>query len=387
MVTRTLNLKKYHNSLFLFGPRQAGKTYLIKHTLSPDIFINLLKHDEYLRYVKNVSLLSGEVKSLEKNKGLIIIDEIQRYPELLDEVQLIMEEKPAMQFIMTGSSARKLKRAGVNLLGGRAITLRLYPFTHEELGKDFVLEEAMHFGTLPQIATKKSRQDKARLLKSYVETYLKEEIRQESLTRNIPAFARFLELAAYENGNLINFQSLAREIGVHSKTIKEYFHILEDTLIGSLLHPYRKSHRTKAVSHPKFYFFDCGIIPALKNELSGSLVRGTPPYGKAFEHFIINETQKLLDYSETEATSSFFRTTDGAEVDLILEFKKEIWAIEIKASDSPHPGQTRGLKSFAKDHKCTRAICVCLASRSFITDNIEFVPWQDFMRQLTGGKR
>lgn len=384
MIPRTVNLKKHHNSLFLFGPRQVGKTYLIKNTLSADIFINLLKYDEYLRYSKDVSLLSKEVSALKKNKSLIVIDEIQRCPELLNEVQLIMDEKPGIQFIMTGSSARKLKKAGVNLLGGRAITLGLYPFTHKELGSNFVLEEAMHFGTLPKIALEKNKQDKIRLLKSYIETYLQEEIRQESLTRNIPAFARFLELAAYENGNLINFQNLAREVGVHSKTVKEYFHILEDTLIGFLLYPYGKSHRTKIVAHPKFYFFDCGIIPALKNELSGGLVSGTPPYGKAFEHFIMVETQRSLDYSEAEVRSSFFRTTDGAEVDLILEFKDEIWAIEIKASTGPRPSQVRGLKSFIKDHKYTKALCVCLTPRPFTADNIEFLPWQDFMRQLPG---
>ncbi len=383
MVQRIIYLKKYHNSLFLFGPRQVGKTYLIKHTLFPDIFINLLKHNEYLRYAKDISLLSKESASLKKNKALIVIDEIQRCPELLDEVQLLMDEKPEYQFIMTGSSARKLKRVGVNLLGGRAITLHLYPFTHEELGKDFLLEEAMHYGTLPRIALEKNKQSKARLLKSYIEVYLQEEIRQESLIRNIPAFARFLELAAYENGNLINFQSLAREVGVHSKTIKEYFHILEDTLVGFLLYPYKKSHRTKIVAHPKFYFFDCGVVSTLKNELSREPVSGTAPYGKSFEHFIILETKRLLDYHEAETKLSFFKTTDGAEVDLIIEFKDEIWAIEIKAHQAPQSSRIRGLRSFIKDHKRARGLCVCLTPRTFIRDNIEFLPWRDFMKMLT----
>lgn len=383
MIPRNLNLKKYHSSLFLFGPRQVGKTFLIKHTLSPDIFINLLQHNEFLRYAKDVSLLSREVKALNKDKGLIVVDEIQRCPELLNEVQLVMEDKPELQFILTGSSARKLKRSGVNLLGGRAITLHLYPLTHRELGKDFMLEEAMHFGTLPSIALEKNKQDKIRLLKSYVETYLQEEIHQESLTRNIPAFAKFLELAAYENGNLINFQSLTREVGVHSKTIKEYFHILEDTLVGFLIYPYGKSPRTRIVSHPRFYFFDCGVVLALRNELSGDLVQGTPPYGRAFEHFIMLEIRRLLDYSEVESKMSFFRTTDGAEVDLILEIGKEVWAIEIKASSEPRPSDVRGLRSFIKDHKYTRALCVCLTPRAFVNDKIEFVQWQSFMTFFT----
>jgi uncharacterized protein len=382
MIPRIIDLKKYNHSLFLFGPRQAGKTYLIKHTLSPDIFINLLKYNEFLRYAKDTSLLSQEIAALKKDKALIVIDEIQRCPELLNEVQLIMDEKPGIRFIMTGSSARKLKRAGVNLLGGRAITLHLYPLTHKELREDFSLEQAMRFGTLPKIALEKNKQSKIMLLKSYIETYLQEEIRQESLARNIPAFARFLELAAYENGNLINFQNLSQEVGVHSKTVKEYFHILEDTLIGFLLYPYRKSPRTKVVSHPKFYFFDCGVTAALRNELAGSLTPGSPPYGKAFEHFIMLEVKRLLDYSQKHVKSSFFRTTDGAEVDLILEFKNEIWAVEIKASPAPQASRLGGLKSFIKDHKYTKALCLCLTPRAFIKNNIEFLPWQDFEQLL-----
>jgi uncharacterized protein len=382
MLSRTINLKKHHHSLFLFGPRQTGKTCLINNTLSPDIFINLLKHDEFLRYARDVSLLSKEAKALKRSKALIVIDEIQRCPELLNEVQLIMQDRPGFQFIMTGSSARKLKRTGINLLGGRAITLHLYPFTHEELGKDFSLDEAMRFGTLPKISLEKDKQDKARLLKSYIETYLQEEIQQESLTRNVPSFSAFLELAAHENQNLLNFQGLAREVGVHSKTIKEYFHILEDTLIGFLLYPYKKSHRTKIVSHPKFYFFDCGIVSALKNSLGMELASGTPPFGRAFEHFMVIETKRLMDYYEIPARLSFFRTTDGAEVDLILEFENQIWAIEIKASKAPQSSRVRGLKSFIKDHQHARALCVCLTPRVFIEDNIEFLPWQDFMELL-----
>lgn len=384
MISRTLDLKKYHNSLFLFGPRQVGKTYLIKHTLSPDIFISLLEHNEFLRYAKNISLLSSEVRALSKSKGLIVVDEIQRLPELLNEIQLLMEERPQFQFVLTGSSARKLKRSGVNLLGGRAITLHLYPFTHEELGDSFSLDDALHFGTLPKIALEKNKQDKIRLLKSYIETYLQEEVRQESLTRNIPAFATFLELAAYENGNLINFQSLAREVGVHSKTIKEYFYILEDTLLGFLMYSYGKSHRTKIVSHPKFYFFDCGIVNALRGELSSDWAVGSPPYGRAFEHFIMVEIKRVLEYSEIESKMSFFRTTDGAEVDLILELNKEVWAIEIKSSSEPSLSSLRGLRSFIADHKYTRALCVCLTPRNFVAGGIEFLPWQGFMRQLQG---
>ena len=382
MFRRTLDLNKYHGSFFLFGPRQVGKTFLIQHTLSPDIFINLLEHREYLRYAKDVSLLSREVEALSKKKCQVVVDEIQRCADLLNEVHLLMEKMPEAQFILTGSSARKLRRAGVNLLGGRAYTLRLHPLTFKEIGKKFSLEQSLRFGTIPSIVLQREEKEKARSLKSYVETYLKEEIQQESLTRNIPAFARFLELAAFENGQILNFQRIAREIGVHSKTIKEYFQILEDTLVGFLFSPYSRSHRKRIVMHPKFYFFDCGVVTALRGELSQNLVVGTAPYGWAFEHFVVLEIKRRLDYREREAKLSFFRTSDGAEVDLILDLDKKIWAIEIKSSGEPSPAEIRGLKSFMSDHKYDRAICLCRTPRRYVSGDIEFLPWQEIFDEL-----
>lgn len=382
MIPRTLNLANYKTSLFLFGPRQVGKTYLIKHTAPASLFIDLLKHSELMRYARDASILSREVEAINKDNCRIVIDEIQRCPRLLDEIQLIMGDKPAVQFILTGSSARKLIRAGVNLLGGRAITLHLHPFTFEELADKFNFEEALHFGTIPSVALADNQQDKIRLLKSYVEVYLKEEIQQEALTRNIPAFNVFLELAAYENGNILNFQNIAREVGVHSKTIKEYFSILEDTLLGFLLYPYLKSTRSKIISHPKFYFFDCGLVSSLQGRLSHKIISGTALYGKAFEHWIILEIRCFLDYYELEAKMSFFRTADGAEVDLILETSSEVWAVEIKSLRDPRLSDVRGLRSFVKDHRYDKAVCVCLTPRAFIDNGIEFLPWRDFMRQL-----
>jgi predicted AAA+ superfamily ATPase len=382
MFQRTLDLKQYTESFFLFGPRQVGKTYLIKNTLTADIYIDLLSQKEFLRYARDASLLSKEVAALKKNKGLIIIDEIQRLPELLNEIHLILESQTPAAFILTGSSARKLRQKGVNLLGGRALTLHLHPLTYEEWGGLSNLEDAMHFGSMPPVVLKKNLSEKNRLLKSYVETYLKEEIQQESLTRNIPAFARFLELAAFENGNILNFQNIAREVGVHSKTIKEYFQILEDTLLGFFLNPYTKSHRSRLVAHPKFYLFDRGVTAALRGELSRDLTPGTPPYGRAFEHWVMLEIRRLLDYYEKEAKMAFFRTSDGAEVDLVLEFADQVWAIEIKSSSKPSSSDLGGLKSFIKDHKFKRALCVCQTPRPFKADNIEFVPWKAFLDEL-----
>jgi len=378
MISRFLDLNKIKRSFFLFGPRQVGKTFLIKNALSPDIFINLLKQEEYLRYAGSPQLLRQEVKE----NMLVVIDEIQRCPSLLNEVQLIIDDNPTVQFILTGSSARKLRRNGVNLLGGRAIVLHLFPFTANELTNLFTIEDALLFGTLPSITLEKSRENKILLLKSYVETYLKEEIQQEALTRNVPAFARFLELAAHENGNILNFQALSREVGVTSKTIREYFQILEDTLLGFFIAPFTKSERKRVVSHPRFYFFDPGVVSALRNELSGGLTAGTPAYGRAFEHWIILETKRLLDYKGLDWKTSFFRTSDGAEVDLLLEKGDELWAIEIKSSAAPSASELRGLKSFLRDHQVTKALCVCQTPRPYTTDHIEFIPWKDFLKLL-----
>lgn len=382
MIPRTLDLTKERLSLFLFGPRQVGKTYLLKHTLKPNIFINLLDHREYLRYAKDVSILSKEVRALGNKPSQIVIDEIQRCPELLNEVHLLMEDLSDVQFILTGSSARKLRKAGTNLLGGRAITRHLFPLTHEELEENFNLEDVLHHGSLPKIITTQNADDKNRLLKGYVDTYLKEEIQQEALTRNIPAFARFLELAAHENGNILNFQNIAREVGIHSKTIKEYFNILEDTLVGFYLYPYARSHRSRLIAHPKFYFFDRGIATSLRGELSRELVEGSKSYGDAFEHWLLIEIKSILDYRERETKMSFFRTSDGAEVDLILEQAEDIWAVEIKSSTSPRASDVRGLKSFMSDHRCKRTICACRTPRPYTSDEIEFLPWKDFLSQL-----
>lgn len=382
MIERTINLTSCNNSFFLLGPRQVGKTSLIKATLQYDVYINLILHSEYLRYAKNPSILSAEIKTLsKKGKIKIVVDEVQRCPDLLNEAQALIDDLD-VQFIFSGSSARKLKRTGANLLGGRALTFHLHPFTYEELGEKFVLDDALQFGTLPRVALANSQREKTLFLRAYIETYLKEEIQQEALTRNVPAFSRFLELAAFENGNILNFNNISREVGVSSKAIKEYFQILEDTLIGFFLYPYAKSHRQRLIAHPKFYFFDCGVVSALKNQIQAGIVKGTYPYGMMFEHFILLETRRLIDYRGREVKTTFFRTSDGGEVDLILEFANSLWAVEIKSGTEPTSSDISGLKSFIKDHNFDRAICVCQTPRPYKIGKVEFLPWQDFMKQL-----
>ncbi|QQR79804.1 MAG: ATP-binding protein [Deltaproteobacteria bacterium] len=254
MIKRSLDLTNCNKSLFLFGPRQTGKTSLVRSLFKPDLQINLLRTSEFIKYTKDPSLLRKEVEALPQSKHIIVfIDEIQKCSEMLNEIHALIEDCK-VQFILTGSSARKLRQKGVNLLGGRALTYHLFPLTHEELQEKFSRENILHYGSLPSIILEPKDSQKKGLLRSYVETYLREEIQQEASTRNIPAFARFLELAGFENGHILNWSNIAREVGVHASTIKEYFQILQDTLLGFYLDPYSKSVRTKIVSHPKFYF-------------------------------------------------------------------------------------------------------------------------------------
>lgn len=381
-INRSLILNQINFSCFLFGPRQTGKTWLLQHTVNSDIYIDLLNKKEQLRYTKDPSILFSEIAGLKKKNLIIIIDEVQKVPGLLDEVHRAIESEWEPQFFLTGSSARKLKRNQANMLGGRAVTFQLFPFSYFELKEIFSLNNYLKFGGLPNIYLAKNDSVKKMLLESYVRTYLKEEIIDEALTRNLPAFSRFLDLAAFENGNIINYSNIAREIGVSSNTIKEYFNILADTQIGFFLLPFFKSHRKKLINHSKFYFVDTGISFALKKILSVELTEGTPLFGDAFEHFIILETKKALSYSREEINLYFFRTFDGAEVDLILEKHGKIIAVEVKSSEMPQ--KLTGLRSFRKDHNFKKAICVCRTPRIYEKNGITFLPWQNYVEQLNG---
>lgn len=382
-IERYLSLDSLATSCFLFGCRQVGKTWLLKKTVDFDIYLDLLKKSELIRYTKSPEILFAEIAALNKKKPLIIIDEIQKAPGLLDEVHRAIESPMRPKFILTGSSARKLKRSHANMLGGRAVTLRLFPFSYKEVEGTFSLNDFLQFGGIPNIFLAQSRQTKKSLLEGYINTYLKEEIYDESLTRNLPAFTKFLDLAGYENGNVINYSNIAREVGTSSNVIKEYFSILEDTLLGFYLHPFYKSHRKRIINHPKFYLIDPGLVFAIKKMLSIELVEGTQLYGDAFEHFIILEVMKSIVYRGEEINTWFFRTSDGAEVDLILEKHGMIIPIEIKSSRNPQ--KLSGMKSFLHDHTVHNAYCVCKTPRPYKLNKIIFIPWQDFIEKLYSG--
>lgn len=380
MISRTLQLPK-NNSFFVFGPRQTGKSTLIKDIFfqkNSALYYNLLLSKEYLRLSANPTLLREEVMSRKPEITHVIVDEIQRIPALLDEIHALMEGPRAPYFCLSGSSARKLKRAHANLLAGRAWTYHLYPLTYRELAENFSLEKALNLGTLPPVYLNPSETGAKRTLKSYVETYLKEEIKQEALVRNIGGFLRFLRLAADENGNMLNYSNIARETGTSYQTVKEYFQILEDTLVGFLLLPFSKSSRKRLVKHPKFYFFDLGVHRALTQKLSVPLEKGTSDFGNAFEHFLILEIMRLADYGEKDYGFSFYHTESHAEVDLIVETPKgTTYAVEIKSSEHPDLSQLKGLRSFAEICPNATLICASLAPRRRVIQNITILPWQE----------
>jgi uncharacterized protein len=369
-------------SFFLFGPRQTGKSTLIKNSFNErnSLYYNLLLEKEFLRLSADPSLFREEVENLDPKIKHVILDEVQRVPKLLNEVHSLIENSKIERFfILSGSSARKLKKGQANLLGGRAWTRYLYPFSYKELGTDFALKKVLRFGSLPGIYLEENEIAEEKL-ESYVETYLTEEIKAEALVRNIGSFNRFIKLAASESGNLLNFSNISREAGTSNQSIKEYFQILEDTLIGFFLNPYSKSIRSRLVKHSKFYLFDTGVKNALLKRHREYPEEKTYEYGVLFEHFIINEIIRLNKYLKKDFEFSFFRTSNGAEVDLIMESPDgKILAIEIKSSENPSSGDLRGLFSFKEHETKARLICVSRASKKRLSKSIEIYPWREFL--------
>lgn len=382
MFKRLAPLPILKHSFFLFGSRQTGKTTLIQTALVavPHFSINLLELETFFKYSRDPALFRQEIEHwLKKHpRGVVFVDEIQKLPLLLDQIHSMIETfKGRLTFIMTGSSARKMKRAPANLLAGRAWSFSLFPLTHTEIGDEFQLEEVLRYGALPVIFTMEP-EDKIRTLKTYTQTYLKEEILAESVVRNIPAFSRFLELAADQSGMPVNYNNFARETGVASKTIKDYYQVLEDTLIAFALQPYLKSARKRLTAHPIYYLFDLGVLNALCRRLGGELVKGTDLYGRLFEQFIILEIYRLNRYLEKDWPMFYWRTSQGAEVDMILETGKQLWAIEIKSGSRVRSSDLRGLHNFLGDYKGSKGICITTADRPYEVNGIECLPWREF---------
>jgi len=385
MIHRIIDIPFKRKSVFLFGPRQVGKSTLIKHLLADMdcLEIDLLKGDVLLKYKKTPGLLRAEIEFLLRNKDsvFVFIDEIQKCPELLNDVHYLIEKfKGKLSFILTGSSARKLKRVSVNMLAGRAWQFFLFPFTHVELGKRFNLDDVLLRGTLPPVIDE-SLKDGFRTLTAYAQTYLKEEILDEAIVRDIGAFSRFLDMAADQSGKIVNFSTIARETGVSGKTVKGYYQILEDTLIAIKLEPYLKSARKRLTMHPKYYLFDIGVVNAINGRTSVSSVRGSTIYGMLFEHFIILETYRLIHYAEKPFRVFHWRSSHGAEVDMIVEASDVLWAIEIKSSQIVKSGVLKGLRSFMEDHPKAKPLCVSTCDTPYMAGNIPVIPWRTLFRK------
>jgi len=369
----------------LFGPRQVGKSTLVKHLLTDMdcLEIDLLKSDILLKYKKNPSLLRAEIEFLLRNKDnvFVFIDEIQKCPELLNDVHYLIEKfKGKLSFILTGSSARKLKRVSVNMLAGRAWRFFLFPFTHVELGQRFNIDDALLRGTLPPVIDE-SLEDGFRTLTAYAQTYLKEEILDEAIVRDIGAFSRFLDMAADQSGKIVNFSTIARETGVSGKTVKGYYQILEDTLIAIKLEPYLKSARKRLTIHPKYYLFDIGVVNAINGRTSISSVKGSTIYGMLFEHFVILETYRLIHYAEKSYRIFHWRSSHGAEVDMVVEANDGLWAIEIKSSQIVKSGILKGLRSFMEDHPDAKPLCVSICDTPYMAGDIPVIPWRTLFRK------
>ncbi len=370
----------------MFGPRQTGKTRLVNASYAEDRLrtYELLKTDEYMRLAAHPALFRQEVQALSSKITHVFVDEVQRLPALLNEVHLLIESGVPQRFILTGSSARKLKRSQANLLAGRAWTLRLHPLTHVEIGETFSLEKALSAGTLPRIYLEPDSHAAQQFLRSYVETYLKEEIEAEAILRNTGVFLRFLLQASHENGKLLNYASIARETGTTHPTVKEYYKILEDTLLGVFLLPFHKSPRKRLGQHPKFYFFDTGVLRALQKKLTLELQSGTFEYGQLFETWMITETFRLCSYLEKDFEFSYLRTERGAEVDLVIDTPKgKRIAVEFKSSANPSPADCRaGFRAIRELDKNIRALCVCTAPHARHVEDFDLLPWRDYFQWL-----
>ena len=373
MLNRILQINNFlDGSIFLFGARQTGKSTVLRQQFHDAIYIDLLDTEVKGRLSRRPSLLYEMLRD-KSEETLVIIDEIPEVPELLDEVhRLITEEQ--LVFILCGSSARKLKRKGKNTLGGRALPVYLFPFVSAEI-PEFDIDHAVNYGMIPSHYLAKNP---SRRLTAYIQVYLKEEIKEEALVRNLNTFQRFLEIAALTDGEMVNYNNIAQDCGVSAITVKSYFDILEDTLIGYRLPAFTKVMKRRLVQTPRFYYFDVGVANHLLHRKN--LVRGSADYGHAFEHLVVQELHAYMNYTESDEQMTYWRTYTGKEVDIVIGDARI--AIEIKSVNEVAPKHLKGLKAFAEEHPDSRRIIVSFDTINRKIGDIECTYVMDFFRLL-----
>jgi predicted AAA+ superfamily ATPase len=363
-------------SFFLWDARQTGKSTLLQNAFPKALWFDLLLADEYQRMLMNPTLLRETVLAQPELKT-VIIDEIQRIPDLLNEIHWLMTHTNT-QFIMSGSSPRKIIRSGTNLLGGRALRYELYPFISQEI-PNFNIETALNNGMIPRHYL---MENPKRRISAYIGNYLQDEIVSEARLRNVQLFALFLKAAAFSNGEMVNYSNIATDCGVSAPTIKEYFQILEDTLIGRMVPAFQKKPKRRVITAPKFYFFDIGVVNHLMNRRNISL--GSTDYGNAFEHFIYLELYAHSKYSGIEYPISYWRTTSQLEIDFVLG-DHEV-AIEVKSTNVIQTRHLNGLKAFQEEYEVKHALVICNEPRPRVSGNITILPWQIFLERLWKGE-
>ena len=360
-------------SCFLFGPRQCGKSSLVRETMPDAHVFNLLSGDTFAHLARNPNYIDETCL----DERPIVIDEIQKMPTILDEVHRLIEEK-GKRFLLTGSSARKLRKGGVNLLGGRARIRNMHPFSASELGSQFDLCRALNNGLVPGIWFSDEPEED---IAGYVSLYLEQEIMQEGATRNLPAFSRFLEIAALSNGEQINYQSIASDTQIPRSTVQEYFKILKDTLLAREVPVWRKGRSRKTVETAKFYMFDTGVTRRLSGRRE--LVRGTPEYGHAFESWIMHEISTYADSLRRDAEISYWRTRTNIEVDFVVN--DEV-AIEAKTTRNATKDDLKGLRAIGDEGTFSHRILVSDEPRPREVDGVSILPWREFIGLLWAGE-
>jgi predicted AAA+ superfamily ATPase len=366
-----------NHSFFLFGPRGTGKTTLIRRNVPDALYIDLLDSGTYTSFLAAPERLEKRIPPAFDN--WVVIDEVQRVPQLLNEVHRLIEGK-GLRFILTGSSARGLRKKGVNLLAGRAYTYRLHPLTAEELGPDYNITEALRFGLLPSVWNEEV--DRKKYLESYVRTYLEQEILFEGFARSLGAFTRFLETASFSQGSILNISNVAGDAGIERRTVNNYFDLLEDMLIGVRLYPFTKKTKRRLTLHPKFYYFDTGVYRSLRPR--GPLDSPDEQGGLGLESLVFQELRAALDYHGGDETLHYWRTASGLEVDFVVYGPDCFCGIEVKQSAKVRPADLSGLRAFARDYPEARLLIFYGGREREYHEGIDVIPVEEALKGLSG---